>query len=509
MPDTQEPQTSAAPAPYAQLEARFKRLNALGEAEAVLHWDLATIMPRGGSAGRAEQLAELKAVCHGLLTGPETGDLIAAAEEKSAALDPWQRANLREIKRRYTKSTALSEDLVVALSRACSACETAWRDARPAADFKAAAPALKEVLNLTRQCAEAKSDALGLGLYDALLNDFEPGGRSEDIDVLFDELEGFLPDILADVLERQKAEPDVVSPEGPFPETDQKALAVSLMEALGFDFEHGRLDVSLHPFCGGTPDDVRITTRYDENDFTSALMGVLHETGHALYERGLPGPWRGQPVGNALGMSMHESQSLLIEMQVCRSRPFLEFAAPVIREALKGTGPAWDVDNLSRLYTRVKPDFIRVDADEVTYPSHVILRYRLEKALIEGRMEIEDLPAAWNEMMQKMLGITPPSDREGCLQDIHWYDGAWGYFPTYTMGAMTAAQLFTAAKSQDPSIEPGISKGDFKPLMAWLGDKVHGRGSFVSTPELLTEATGRPLDPKAFEAHLKARYLGG
>jgi carboxypeptidase Taq len=279
------------------------------------------------------------------------------------------------------------------------------------------------------------------------------------------------------------------------------------MEALGFDFNHGRLDISLHPFCGGTPDDVRITTRYDETDFTSSLMGVLHETGHALYERGLPKPWRGQPVGEALGMSIHESQSLLVEMQVCRSQQFLEYAAPLMKAAFHGDGAAWDVDNLHRLYTRIEPGFIRVDADEVTYPAHVIVRYKLERALIEGDMEIADLPGAWNEGMEKMLGLTPPSDREGCLQDLHWFDGAWGYFPTYTLGAMTAAQLFEAAKKAVPEIQPGIAEGDFKPLFRWLKSNVHGQGSRLTAKELLIEATGKPLDPAVFKSHLKARYL--
>jgi carboxypeptidase Taq len=492
---------------YEQLERRFKRMSALGEAEAVLHWDMSAIMPRGGAAARAEQLAELKAVQHGLMTAPEMAGLFAAAEQAGDELKGWQPANLREMKRRWVKATALTEDLVVALSKACSACETTWRTARPEADFAAVAPALEEVLNLTRQAAGAKAEKQGLSLYDALLDDYEPDGRAADIDPVFDDLEAFLPDFLGEVLDVQESRPAAVRPEGPFPEATQKALGIQLMEALGFDFDHGRLDISLHPFCGGTPDDVRITTRYDEADFTSSLMGVLHETGHALYERGLPKPWRGQPVGEALGMSIHESQSLLVEMQVCRSEGFLSYAAPLMRAAFDGAGAAWQADNLHRLYTRVEPGFIRVDADEVTYPAHVILRYRLERALIEGNMEVPDIPAAWNEGMQRMLGVAPPSDREGCLQDLHWYDGAWGYFPTYTLGAMTAAQLFEAAKIAVPEIEPGIAKGDFRPLFRWLKTNVHGKGSLLPAVELLIEATGKPLDPAVFKSHLKARYL--
>lgn len=506
MPDSHL-ETAPTPMPYTRLETRFRRLNALSEAQAVLHWDMSTVMPRGGHEARSEQLAELSAVHHSLLTAPETGDLIAAAKADAADLTDWQRANLREIERRFTKATALSEDLVTRLSRASTTCEAVWRDARADNDFKAVQPYVTELLNLVREQAQVKSQALGLGLYDALLDDYEPGGRSAEIDPVFAELEAFLPDFLGQVLDRQAAAPQVIPPKGPFTEAKQKALGQRFMEMLGFDFDHGRLDVSLHPFCGGTPDDVRITTRYDESDFTSALMGVLHETGHAMYERGLPQDWRGQPVGHALGMSVHESQSLLVEMQVCRSETFLRFAAPIMRETFGGSGPAWEADNLFRLYTQVERSFIRVDADEVTYPAHVILRYRLEKALIEGAMEIPDLPGAWNDGMERLLGIRPPTNTVGCLQDIHWYDGAWGYFPTYTLGAMTAAQLYAAARDQDAEIEPAIGRGDFAPLMAWLRENVHGKGSFGSAKDMLVAATGKALDPKVFENHLRTRYL--
>jgi carboxypeptidase Taq len=490
---------------YQALEARYRRLTALRDAGAVLQWDLATMMPPGGSGARAEQMAELSAVRHGILSAPETADLIAEAE--SLPLADGQAVNLAEIRRAWRRATALPEDLVMALSRACSACETVWRQARPESDFAMILPHLEEVLARVREMAAALAEKLDTGLYDALLDEYEPGGRSATIDAVFADLESFLPGFLAEVLDHQAGQPAVIAPEGPFPKETQRQLGVDFMRRLGFDFDHGRLDISLHPFCGGVPDDVRITTRYDEADFTSSLMGVLHETGHALYELGLPKDWRGQPVGDARGMSLHESQSLLIEMQVCRSPGFLAFAAPVMKKAFSESGPAWEPDNLIRLYTRVAPGFIRVDADEVTYPAHVILRYRLEKALIEGDMEAADLPAAFNEGMQKLLGITPPDDRRGCLQDLHWYDGAWGYFPTYTLGAMTAAQIFDAAKTADGNIEPGIAKGDFAPLMAWLRANIHSKGSLLSTDDLLTAATGRPLDADVFKNHLKARYL--
>jgi carboxypeptidase Taq len=492
---------------YARLEEVFRKVAVLGDALSVLHWDMSTMMPEGGSQARAEQLALLKSMSHALVTAPGMPDLFAQAEAEVA--DDWQRANLREMRRDWVHAAAVPADLVEALARAESACEMVWREARPKADFAMVLPALKEVLALVREAGRAKADRLGVGIYDALLDQYEPDGRSAEIDAVFGDLEGFLPGFIERALEVQARRPEPRLPPGPFPAAAQKALGVEFMTALGFDFDHGRLDTSFHPFCGGYPEDVRITTRYDEADFTSALMGVLHETGHALYDFGLPdGRWRYQPVGRARGMQMHESQSLLIEMQACRSREFMEWAAPRMAAAFGGTGPDWDADNLYRLGTRVERGFIRVDADEVTYPAHVILRYRLEKALVEGAMELEDLPAAWNDGYRRLLGITPPDNRLGCLQDIHWYGGSWGYFPTYTLGAMTAAQLFEAACREQPAILPGIARGDFAPLLSWLKSHVHGKGSSLSTSDLLRQATGRPLDAAVFKRHLETRYGG-
>jgi carboxypeptidase Taq len=253
---------------------------------------------------------------------------------------------------------------------------------------------------------------------------------------------------------------------------------------------------------------VRITTRYREDDFASAIMGVMHETGHAMYERGLPRDWRGQPVGEARSMAIHESQSLIVEMQAGRSAEFLSYAAPLFREAFGGSGPAWEAGNIRRLYTRVSRGFIRVEADEVTYPAHVILRFRLEKALIAGDLTLDDLPGAWNDGMKELLGVVPPSDTVGVLQDIHWYDGAFGYFPTYTLGAMTAAQLFNAASKADSDLKPGLARGDFGPLMRWLKHNIHEKACLVDSATLLTEATGSPLDASIFKRHLMSRYLG-
>ena len=493
---------------YAELEQRFKRLGVLQGAAGVLGWDRQTMMPPGGAGDRAEQSAALALICHELLADPAAGEQLDRAEaDEAAGLDPWQAANLAEMRRRWIHANALEADLVEALAKTTSASEMCWREARPADDFAGFAPHFEAVLALVCEAAAAKAEALGCGAYDALLDEYEPHGRSADIDALFARLAEFLPPLLARVVEHQASRPAPLEPEGRFAIEAQRALGLRMMAAVGFDFDHGRLDVSDHPFTGGTPGDVRITTRYHDDDFTQGLMAVLHETGHAMYERGLPAKWRYQPVGEAAGMSLHESQSLLLEMQACRGRAFVGFAAPLIREAFGGEGPAWEADNIHRLYTRVEPGLIRVYADEITYPAHIMLRYRLERALVAGELAVAELPGAWNDGMAELLGVTPADDRDGCLQDIHWAAGAFGYFPTYTLGAMTAVQLFAAARRADGDIEPGLARGDFAPLMAWLGVNVHGLGSLLRPAELLTRATGRPLDARVFEAHLEARYL--
>jgi carboxypeptidase Taq len=492
---------------YTDLEARFRRLGAVEEAIGVLHWDAAAMMPAGGGAARAEQLATLRGIAHQLLAAPEIADLLAAADADLADLGAWQRANLREMRRRWRHAAAVPGDLVEALSRAKSQSEAVWRTARPADDFAMALPGLERVLGLTREAAVAKAEAFGTSPYEALLDQYEPGGSTALIDRLFDEIGGFLPALLDSALGRQAGRPATPELRGTFPIAAQRRAALALMERIGFDFAHGRLDESAHPFCGGTSDDVRLTTRYDEADFAKALMGTLHETGHALYKRGLPAEWRLQPVGAARGMAVHESQSLFLEMQICRSRAFAGFAAPLLREIFGGTGAAWDGEAFYRRQIRVEPGPIRVDADEITYPAHVILRYRLERAMLAGDLVPADLPGAWSEGLQKLIGVTPRSDRDGCLQDIHWYDGAWGYFPTYTFGALIAAQLFAAARRALPDLAEQIGRGEFAPLFDWLRLHVHGKGSLLPTADLVTEATGMRLGTAAFEAHLRRRYL--
>ena len=489
---------------YATLEDRFRRAALIGSAAGILGWDRAVMMPEGSADARAEQMAALGLAAREILAAGDMADLLDAAAEEP--LDDWQCANLREMRREWVRSAAIPPRLVEARTRAHTVCEMAWRSARPASDYASVLPLLEEVATLTVEAGQAMAAALDVPLYDALLDGFEPGGRVVDIDPVFDDLAAFLPGFTDAAIERQAARPPLQL-EGPFPANRQEALGRRFMAALGFDFGTGRLDVSHHPFTGGAPGDIRITTRYDEADFLTGLYAVLHETGHAQYAAGLPLRWRHQPVGRARGMTLHESQSLLIEMQVCRGAAFMAWAAPLMAETFGGAGPAWSAENLLALVTRVERGFIRVDADEVTYPAHVILRYRLEKAMLAGDLPLEDLPGAWNDGMAALLGIRPPDDRRGCLQDIHWYSGAWGYFPTYTLGAMAAAQLYAAAKAADAGIEPALAEGDFAPLYGWLGPNVHEQASRYGTGDLIERATGRPLEATAFKAHLAARYL--
>ena len=490
---------------YQTLETRAKRISDIGDALAILGWDAQTMMPKGGSEARGEQIATLSTIAHEIATAPDLPDLLDEAEDGAGELDRWQAANLKRMRFEQRRAAAIDPALVSAMARATNRAEMTWRDARANADFAALLPDLDDVFRLTREKAESLAKAFDLAPYDALLDGFEHGLRRADIDPIFERLADFLPGFLDQVLARQQKPLPI---EGPFPPAKQKSLGQRLMSSLGFDFDHGRLDESKHPFCGGTPDDVRITTRYDEAEVTSALMGVLHETGHALYENGLPKAWRGQPVGTSLGMAVHESQSLLIEMQVCRSRAFLGFLSPLLAEQF-GERQAFSADNLYRDAIWVERGFIRVDADEVTYPLHIILRYRLEQALLSGDLALKDLPLAWNDGMQDLLGIVPPDHALGCLQDIHWPGGAIGYFPCYTLGAIAAGQLFGAVRTAEPDIEDDFSRGDFSRLLAWLRTHVHERGSEVDMQTLLQDATGEVLTIEPYLAHLERRYLAG
>lgn len=492
-------------AAYDRLKARFARIAALGEAAAMLHWDASTMMPPGGAASRGEQLASLAGLGHELLIAPEVEEDLEIARPEGA----WEQANLALMERAHARATALPTDLVEATARANSACEKIWREAKAHADFALVRPALTEVVRLQRETAQALAAELRMDPYDALMDGYQRGVTAADVEPVFAAYEAFLAEALPRAEAIQAVQPPAIPLPGPFPAEVQRGLCRRLSERIGLDYDHARLDESLHPFCGGTPADVRLTTFYDEQDVAKALLGVLHETGHALYERGLPSAWARQPVGEAAGMAAHESQSLIVEMQACRSDAFLGFLGRELRAAFGGPAEPYTAGNLARHWRRVERGFIRVDADEITYPAHVILRFRLERALIAGDLEVADLPGAWNEALHRMLGITPPDDAKGCLQDIHWHDGAFGYFPSYTLGAMAAAQLMKAARAAEPGLDAALAEGDMVPLLGWLRANVHAKGSLLGFQDLLRAATGKPLDPQDFMDHLRARYLGG
>jgi carboxypeptidase Taq len=486
---------------YTRLKQNFARIAALDEAAAVLNWDAAAMMPAGGAEARGEQMATLAGLSHELLVAPDIADDLAAA---AAPDDEWEAANFTLMREAHIRATALPRDLVEASSRANSICETLWREARPKSDFAMVREALAEVINLTRQRAEILAQTLGLTPYDALMSQYQRGITAAEIRPIFANYEAFLATALPQAEARQRSAPGEALPPGPYATATQEALCRQLSRDAGLDYGHARLDRSAHPFCGGTQTDIRITTRYNEQDFCSALLGVLHETGHALYEQNLPRAFMRQPVGFAAGMAIHESQSLIIEMQAVRSDAYLGYLAPVLSAAF---GKPISVAGLKSRLRHVERSFIRVEADELTYPAHVILRFRLEEALVAGDLVAADLPGAWNDGLQAVLGITPPDDRHGCLQDIHWYDGAFGYFPSYTLGAMAAAQLMEAARQAEPGLDAGFAKGDLAPLTAWLARNVHALGARLGFHEVLRQATGKVLSAAAFEAHLTSRYL--
>lgn len=490
---------------YQKLAQHHKKLSKLDHLEAICGWDQAAMMPEGGNTARSEAMAELAVISHELATAPYLAERFERAERETLTAE--EKASLREMKRQWQQHTVVPADLVEEKSLASSTCEHAWRSQRAQNDWPGFSENLQKVVELARREAQIRAEATGLSRYDALLDLYEPGMSTKELDALFADVKSWLPELISQIREKQTHD-QIIQPVGPFPVEQQKQLSLAIMDKLGFDFNHGRLDVSAHPFCGGVPTDVRITTRYDENDFTSALMGVIHETGHARYEQGLPVKWAGLPVGKARSMGIHESQSLFFEMQLSRSEAFIGILAPLAAETFGRTDdPALTPENMTLINTRVKPGYIRVDADEVTYPAHVILRYEIERDLIEGNIEVADIPELWDKKMSEYLGLnTKGNFTDGCMQDIHWPMGSFGYFPSYTLGAMYAAQ-FMAAMRREMNIENLIRERNLQPIFNWLDRHVWKRGSTVSTSKVLQDATGETLNAQFFKEHLVHRYL--
>lgn len=492
--------------PYQQLEEEFRRLHALRGATALLRWDAAVMMPRGSADARGEQLAALDTECHAILTSPKVSRLIDRAQANALGLDEWQLANLRETRRQRDYAIATPGSLVARLARATSRAEAAWIEARRAGRFADLAPHLEEVLQLVRDKAGLLGQHLGLAPYDALVSEFSPGLSTTEIDGLFRVLSRRLPGLVREALAVQaSAAPLPVT--GKFSASKQKALVVEVMQAVGFSFERGRLDESDHSFTEGWSEDLRVTTHFMPTDPFPGLLSALHETGHAMYHLGLPTQWRTQPVGRSRGMALEESQSLLFEMIVARSRAFVTYLKPLLEKHFGVSGPEWQAENLYRTLTRVQRGPLRVDADELTYPAHIVLRYDLEKEFLAGTLKVAELPDAWNAAMQTRLGLKPGNDSEGCLQDGHWPAGYFGYFPAYGVGSLVAMQLWEQLRNERENVDQEIAAGDFKGLVGWLQENVHSLGARVDVQELMKQASNKPLSAAPALRYLEAKYL--
>jgi carboxypeptidase Taq len=492
---------------FAELDHLCRRLEAFEHAQAMLGVDEAVNMPEGGGEKRAEAMSVIASMAHDMASAPHIADWIAKAETED--LDQDQKAAVAEFKRGYINRTCLTSEFVARQVSARMRCEQLWRQLRAKNDWADFLPSFENVVALAREEASLRADALKLSPYDAMVEQYDPGSRAADIARVFADLKSFLKGFIPEAIEAQARRRDrhPLKPlKGPFPIEKQKALGLELMKAVGFDFNHGRLDVSHHPFCGGVPSDVRMTTRYREDEFLSSLMGILHETGHGLYEQNLPHDLAHWPSAKARGMAMHESQSLFQEMQLSRRPEFWRFALPKAREILGLEGITVE-DLLSHVH-RVERGFIRVDADEATYPLHVILRFEIEQDLVTGRLAAKDVPEVWNAKMQDYLGLSTAGNyKDGPMQDVHWPSGAIGYFPSYTLGAMMAAQQWAAVERAIPDAAAQVARGEFTGINDWRRTNIWSKASRFSTPEIMIQATGEPLNARYFEEHLKRRYL--
>lgn len=475
---------------YDQLLARVRRMSALHDAAELLHWDQQVMMPPAGTEARAAQLAAISASTHEILVAPETGRLLAQAEKEET--DDARRAVLRELRWTYDRETRVPTDLVEKMSRAQSRGYEAWVEAKPKSDFARFVPHLAELLELRRQYAQHVDP--NVPAYEALFQDYEPWIPLDDARRNLSALRAGLKP-LVEKARSARAAPDAFA--GSWPRAAQEALAKRVVAMLGYDFARGRLDTSPHPFSAGGAHDARITTRWDESTPIPGLLAAIHEAGHAMYMQGLPQEHMGTPLGEARDLVVHESQSRLWENHVGRSLAFWERVAPMMREAF---GHAPSPEDAWRAVNRVQPSLIRVEADELTYHMHIALRFELEEALVAGKLPLSELPHRWNEAMQRDLGLVPPDDAHGVLQDMHWSTGSFGYFPTYSLGSMLSAQLM------DAYARGGGAPDDHAALLGWLRANVHAHGKRHKTGALIERATGKPLSPDAFLRYVGEKY---
>lgn len=485
---------------FSRLQEEIYNLNSIA---GILHWDQETQMPHGASESRSRQFGAISAIIHQKKTAPEFRDLLLQLKSDHS-LNFVQKKNVELTFHHYERAHKIPETLVVELAKLATKAHVEWVEAKNAKNFMLFKPALSEYIRLKKEYAQCLRTESTQNIYDELLEDFEPGMRVSNLDKIFGDLKGPLKNILDRILETAKK---VNISNITFPREKQIELGKEILSYLGYDFNHGRLDEAVHPFCGGAgKHDVRITTRYNEQDFLSGLTGVVHEAGHALYEQGLPEEFFYTDVGHAVSMGIHESQSLLWEKQVGKSKAFWKFAYPICKKHFKELS-SYTEEDIYHSINRVEPSFVRVDADEVTYPFHVILRYEIERDLFNNRIQVDDLPQIWNAKMKEYLGVSPPNDALGLLQDVHWSGGAFGYFPSYTLGAINAAQIFATAKATIPSLTSQIESGNFKELRKFLLENIHQQGSLYEPNELMKRVTGKPTDAKAFLSYLETKYL--
>ncbi|MBU1002091.1 MAG: carboxypeptidase M32 [Proteobacteria bacterium] len=490
---------------YDWLRAHHVETSLLESMASLLHWDQSTMMPAGGHRHRSDQFAALAKLVHERRSNPQVGEALAACGGHWDEREPTgvQAANVREWKRAFDRVTKIPTDLAVALARAASDGETAWKRTRPENDWEGFRPYLDELIRLRREEAEAVGYAGEP--YDALLDEYEAGETTAALEPMFQDLRSEITDLLGRI-KGSARRPDPSILDNDYPIAAQKAFCRQVAETLGYDFSAGRIDATAHPFSTRIgPGDVRITTRYNERNLSEALFGVIHEAGHAMYSQGLSTEHFGTPSGASVSLGVHESQSRLWENLVGHSAGFWRHFLPLAREffpCLRGVG---EIDFLFAV-NEVNPSLIRVEADEVTYNLHVMLRFELELALLRGQLNTADLPGAWNEKMHEFLGISPPDFALGVMQDVHWSAGLIGYFPTYSLGNLYAAQLFEAASSELGETDALFEQGDFSPLLDWLRVNIHAWGSRLPPRELVRQATGREPDSGALVRGLNKKY---
>ncbi len=490
---------------YQKLVQKLEEITHLSGVMSTLGWDQEVMMPAGASEARAKQIAALAGVLHERMTDPALGDCLNELKEKNCdALDEIERCNIREAQRSFELETKVPKRLVQELAELSSRGHGIWVTARQENHFADFAPVLKRFLDLKKEWAQCASPELQP--YDANIDLFERGTTMTMITPVFERLkEELIP--LIHAIQNHAYQPDTSFLQGTFARDKQESLARRISQDIGFNFEQGRMDVSVHPFCGGShPTDVRITTRYKDSNFIESLYAVIHETGHALYEQGRPYALGDVPAAESLTMGIHESQSLFWERMIAQSKPFCWHYFDRIRATFPDNFRDVTEEMFYRAINTCKPDFIRVEADEVTYPLHIILRYEIEKGLFDDSMRVDDLPDIWNQLMTKYLGIRPPTDALGVLQDSHWSSGAFGYFPSYTLGAMYACQFYKTLLREQPDTGKHVAQGNFAPIRTWLNEKIHRQGRLYTPQELVQRVTGEPLTPDHFIDHLKNKY---